>query len=696
MLERDFFAPGSVAVVGASCNPTKIGYSLMKNILDSGYRGRLYPVNPGEKEVMGLVCYPKLADIPDRVDMAVIALPQRAALAVVKECAQKGVKGVVMISAGFKEIGEAGADLEREMVSLARQHGIRILGPNCLGLIDTFTPINASFAKSVLPQDNIALVSQSGAMRQSYWDWSRESGAGLSKFVSLGNEADMTEADVIEFLEGDDKTGVILAYLEGIADGDRFRKVAGAASRVKPIIAIKVGSSSGGARATMSHTGSMAGANEIYEAIFKQTGVIRAVSPEQLFDFAFGLSRQPLLRGDRLAVVTNAGGPGVMASDAIERVGLRLASFGEETVARLRKELSSIASLQNPVDLTGIMTPESYEAVSRTVLADPGVDGVMAILCPQGPIDVAGVAGGVVRASKGCGKPVFANFMGGRDFAAELAGFRENGIPNYPSPERAVDGFKAMNQYRRWLTREAAAPEVFKGDRDAVKVVLASARERGTTILGGLEAARVIGAYGFRVAKSGLARDAEAAVRLAGEIGYPVVMKISSPDITHKTDVGGVMLGLATAEVVRHAYGEMMGAIQSRQPGARIEGVTIEAMARGREVILGMKRDPQFGAAIMFGLGGIYTEILRDVSFRVAPFARQDALDMTQEIRGYPLLAGARGEKPADVTAIADLLLRLAQLALDFPELRELDINPLLVAEPGQGAVAVDCRILID
>jgi len=696
MLDKDFFTPHSVAVIGASNNPDKIGYAIVKNILNSGYRGEVYPVNPTESEVLSLPCYPRVTDLPQKIDMALIAVAWQAVLTILDDCAKKGIKRVVMISAGFKEAGEQGSKLEKDLLKIVRNHGMRLLGPNCLGFIDTSLPINATFASEILPSGNMSLVAQSGAMRQSFWDWSRESGVGLNKFISLGNEADITEADVFEMLKDDDQTKVIIAYLEGIANGDRFRKVAGSLTLTKPLIVLKSGITSAGSRVAMSHTGSMAGANEICDAVFKQTGVIRAQSPEQLFDFAFGLSCQPLLQGGRLAVVTNAGGPGVMASDAIERSGLKLARLTQDTTSRLRSELPSFASLNNPVDLTGITTPDKYERVLQIVLSDHNVDGILVILCPQGPVNVAEIAGAVVRASRECRKPVFANFMGARDYHQELVSLRENGIPNYPSPERAVDGFRAMHHYRLWVQRKREIPTTSNYDRHSVQVVLQGMKRLGVKAASGLEAMRVLEAYGFRSPQAGVAKNAEEAERLADEIGYPLVMKIVSPDIIHKTEFGGVKVGLDTPEAVRDSYGEITGNIKRLKPEARITGIMVQAMTKGREVILGLKRDSQFGTAIMFGLGGIYTEVLKDVSFRAAPITRQDAIDMIHEIRSLPLLTGTRGSKTADIDAIAKCLVQLSQLALDFPQILELDINPLIVDEPGKGAIAVDCRIALE
>jgi acyl-CoA synthetase (NDP forming) len=386
----------------------------------------------------------------------------------------------------------------------------------------------------------------------------------------------------------------------------------------------------------------------------------------------------------------------IIASDAIQRSGLELAHFTENTISMLRSELPLFASLTNPVDLTGSATPNNYEKVLHAVLSDPNVDGALVILCPQGPIDVAKSADSVARASLGCGKPVFANFMGARDYHQELVSLRMNGVPNYPSPERAVDGFKAMNQYRLWVQRRREAPVVIARDRNYLQSLIPKAREQRVQAIVGLDAMKVLETYGIQLAKCSLAKNAEEAVRLAAEIGYPVVMKVVSPDIIHKTEFGGVKVGVNTAEAVRDSYKEILENVGRYEPEARITGVMVQAMARGQEAILGLKRDFQFGAAIMFGLGGIYTEVLKDVSFRVAPITRQDAMDMIHEIRSFPLLSGARGSKVADINTIASYLMQLSQLALDFPEIIELDINPLVVSELGQGAVAVDCRLVID
>jgi len=694
MLDKDFFTPASLAVIGASGNPEKLGYVLLQNILEGGYQWGVYPVNPKEREILSRPVYANVRDIPDPVDLALVVVPGQAVMGVLQDCAARGIKRIVMISAGFKEIGEAGLEREREMLRLAEENGMRILGPNCLGFIDAGIKLNATFASGVHEAGNIALVAQSGAMRQSFWDWAQMTGGGFSKFVSLGNAANITESDVIEMLRDDEQTQVITAYLEGISDGRRFRSLAAAVSRVKPLLVLKVGRSAAGSRASVSHTGSLAGDNEIHEAVFRQTGIIQAQTPEQLFDYSYGLATQPLLRGDRIAIITNAGGPGVMASDAIAASGLQLAKFSEATVDQLRAVMPSFGSSSNPVDLTGGATDEMYRQVLETVLADDGVDGLLVVLCPQGPVNVAGTAAAVAEVSPQFDKPVFANFMGALDHDADLAVLREHSVPNYLSPERAVDGFTAMNRYRRWLEMEVEPAVKFDYDRTAVEQTLHNDSQSEPRVIAGQPALQILEAVGIPTARASLATDAEAAVRLAAEIGYPVVMKIESPDIVHKTEFGGVVVGLDSTEAIRAAYETMVANVQ-KHGVSRIDGVMLQKMATGREVILGLKRDAQYGHAVLFGIGGIYAEVMKDVSLRVAPLTRRDAADMIHEIRSYALLAGARGAEPADLEALTESLLRLSQLAGDFPQIRELDINPLLVAKIGEGVTAVDCRLVI-
>ncbi len=499
----------------------------------------------------------------------------------------------------------------------------------------------------------------------------------------------------MEVLKEDGATKVIIAYLEGVTEGERFRQVTAAVTRVKPLILVKAGSTAAGARAASSHTGTLAGFDAAYDAVFKQTGILRATSIENLFDFAFAFAYQPILQGDRLAIVTNAGGPGIMASDACERAGLRLASFTKETIEQLRDKLPTTANLYNPVDVIGDADPSRYELALQAVLSDSNVDGVLVLLTPQAVTNVNGTAEIILKAAAGSPKPIFTSFMGGPAVVEGISGLTSRGIPSYPFPERAVSSFVAMNHYRHWLNRKIEVPKFFEVDDQTAQTVLDEAKSLDRSLLSDMEARQVIEAYGLPTPDSRLASSADEAVSNAANIGYPVVMKIVSPDILHKTDVGGVRVALGSPEVVHSAYIEIVENARRLMPQAQILGVDVQTMVSGREVILGVNRDPQFGPLLMFGLGGVYVEVLKDVSFRVAPITRQDAVDMIHEIRSYPLLAGVRGEKTADIQAIVECLLRLSQLVTDFPQIMELDINPLVVGEAGKGAIAVDCRMRI-
>ena len=692
MLDKAFFSPRSVAVIGAAREPHKLGYSVLQNILQYGFQGKVYPINPTASEILELPCFPRVTDVPEAVELAIVVVPPAAVLQVISDCGQKGVRGAVVITAGFRETGPEGLKLENEMLALARRYGIRLLGPNCLGLIDTTSELNATFAAGMPAKGNIAFMSQSGALCQAILDWSRDSGTGFSKFISLGNKADITETDIMEVLKEDEATKVIM---EGVAEGERFRQVAAAVTRVKPLILVKAGSTAAGARAAASHTGTLAGFDAAYDAVFKQTGVLRATSIENLFDIAFAFAYQPILQGDRLAIVTNAGGPGIMASDACERAGLRLASFTKETIDRLRTELPATANLYNPVDVIGDADPGRYDLALQAVLSDSNVDGALVLLTPQAVTNVDETAEVILKAAADSPKPIFASFMGGPAVAEGTRSLTFRGIPSYPFPERAVSSFSAMSHYRQWLERKPQPLESFKVNAQAAQTVLDDVKRLGRSLLSDMEARRVIEAYGLPTPDSCLAGSADEAVKAAADIGYPAVMKIVSPDILHKTDIGGVRVALESQEAVRGAYIEIVENANRLMPQAQIMGVDIQTMARGREVILGVSRDPQFGPMLMFGLGGVYVEVLKDVSFRIAPITRLDAMDMIHEIRSYPLLAGVRGEKTADIQAIVECLLRLSQLVTDFPQIMELDINPLMVGEAGKGAIAVDCRMRI-
>lgn len=694
MLEG-FFNPKSVAIVGASREEGKTGYSIISNIARYGFRGKIYPVNPKASEIMGLTSYPNLTSIKDDIDLVVIVIPPKFIPDTIDECAKKGVKSAIIISAGFKETGGEGRRLEADLTNKAKGYGIRLLGPNCLGLIDTNSQLNASFAAGMPPKGKIAFFSQSGALCTAILDWAVGNNIGFSKFVSLGNKADLSELELIEYLANDPETSVILGYLEGVEKGREFMEVARRAAKRKPLIIVKAGGTAAGARAASSHTGTLAGADRAFQAAFDQSGIIRAVSIEDLFDYALSFAGQPLPAGPRLAVITNAGGPGIIAADACERFKVELAELSGDTINKLRESLPPVAGFFNPVDVIGDARSDRYDAAINTVLADPNVNGAVVILTPQAMTEVEKTAEIVVNASK-TGKPVITSFMGEASIKGAAGLLRKNGVPNYPYPERGVKSFATMVRYTNWLKEPDPVINNFDVNRDKVREIFASARSEDRLELGEKEAREVIKAYGFRVPKAMLARTSEEAAIVAKGIGFPVVMKISSPDILHKTEVGGVRVGLASEEEVERAFLEITSNASRRMPKALIWGVSVQEMARkGKEVIIGMSKDHNFGPMLMFGLGGIYVEVLKDVSFRIAPVGKSDVERMITEIRSYPLLKGVRGEAPADTDALVDGIQRLSQLVTDFPEIMEMDINPLLVLPKGEGVVAIDARLTL-
>ncbi len=691
-----FFNPKSVAVVGASRDPEKLGYAVLANLQQGGYPGQLYPVNPKAGEILGLKAYSAVLDIPDPVDLAVIVIPYRFVPAVLEQCGQKGVASAVVISAGFREAGREGLERERELVEIATKYDMRLIGPNCLGVIDTDTPLNASFAAGMPPGGPIAFMSQSGALGTAVLDIAMAGRIGFSKFASLGNKADVSEIDLLEAWGDDPGSRVILIYVEGLPDGQRFIEVARRVTRDKPVVAIKSGVTASGSRAVSSHTGSLAGSEAAYKAAFRQAGVIRATSMESLFDYARAFAYQPLLKGNRIGIVTNAGGPGILATDALERAGLEIPRLSRETVEVLTDYLPGAASVGNPVDVLGDALADRYEQAIRMVLTDPNVDGLIVIVTPQAMTEIEQTAHALGRMAQESDKPVLGCFIGKARIEAGIDVLWQYGVPNYPFPERAAGALAAMSAYRRERERPIFEAEPCTTCIPAVRELFDRVRAEGRISIGDAEAWTILKSYGFTVPKSRLAETPEEAVEIAEEIGYPVVLKLASPDILHKTDVGGVKLNLNSPDDVRDAFDLIVYRAGRYVPGALIWGCQVQQMVPGgREVLLGMSRDPQFGPLVAFGLGGIYVEALKDVAFRVAPFSREEADEMIREIRSYPLLEGVRGESPADHEAMVDALLRISQLVTDFPEIVELDINPLMVFDEGRGAMAIDMRLVL-
>lgn len=699
---KPILEPQSVAVIGASRQPGSVGYAVLSNLLMGQFTGVIYPVNPKARSICGVRTYQSVSEIPDSVDLAIIIVRANIVPLVLEECGQKGVKGAIVISAGFKETGPEGAKLEAQVKEIAHQYSIALVGPNCLGVINTDSNyrLNASFAKEMPLTGNIAFVSQSGALCTAVLDYAKGQGIGFSKVISLGNKADVNENDFLAYLWQDPQTQVILLYIEELSDGRKFlelaREITGEGDNRKPILALKAGRTPAGARAVASHTGSLAGSDEVYEALFAQAGVLRADTVEDLFEYAVAFANQPLPNGKRTVIITNAGGPGIMATDACVRYGLELAQLSQQTLEQLRENFPPHASLQNPIDLIGDAQSDRYEVALEKVLDDLNVDAIVVLLTPQAMTDVENIANAIVKVSKRKVKPILACFMGLVDISAGVNILKENGVPNYSFPEDAVRALAAMVRYVDWVKRPRTGVKVFEVDSERARRLLYDSPISGHGFVPEDVALQVLEAYGFPLLPWGVARDVDEAVEVAQKIGYPVALKVLSPEVIHKFDIGGVQLNLNSESDVRQAFEKILKSVKQHIPKARIEGVLVQAMAKkGREVILGMKRDPQFGPILMFGLGGIYVEVLRDVTFRLAPVRKLGAYRMVKEIRTYKLLEGVRGEPPADIDKIVECIERLSQLAVEQDIVEELDINPLIVYPQGEGAAVADVRIMV-
>lgn len=690
------FSPKAVAIIGASREVGKVGHSLIKNILDHGFEGPVYPVNPKAGEIFGHRCVSDVASLPDGVDLAVIAIPAKLVPQAIEECGRKGIGAAIVISAGFKEVGATGRDLEQRLYNAAIASGVRVLGPNCLGFINTANRLDASFAAHFPEKGDIAVLSQSGALCTAILDWAVRNHIGFSKLISIGNKVDIDEEMLIEALAQDEDTRVIVGYLEDIQNGPHFMRTAEQVTKKKPVILIKAGTTTAGSQAASSHTGSIAGAQMAYQCAFRRSGVLQAPSLEALFDYAQVFSYQPPLQGRRIAVITNAGGPGIMAADAIENAGLVFASISEAVQERLKEFLPAAANVHNPIDILGDAEARVYGRALTIIKEEEGVDGIVILLTPQAMIDPAEAASEIVAAAQESGKPVVASFIGAEKVACGIDVLQRNRIPHYPTPERAVEALAVLAEYAKWRERPRRIIRRFPVNTTKVDRVLHLNAKRGGTNVGEQDSKAILAAYGFMVPRDRLARTADEAVVAASELGYPVVMKIVSPEIVHKSDLGGVKVGLSGPTQVRDAYELMMMRVKERAPDARLQGVLVQEMvSEGWEIIVGMTRDPQFGPMLMFGLGGIYVEVLRDVSFQLAPITADEALEMLVGTKTYRLLQGVRGERSVDMSLVAECVQRISQLAMDFPQIEEMDINPLKVSSERARAVAVDARIRI-
>lgn len=693
---KELFEPASIAVVGAAREENKVGHIVLRNIISSGFTGKLYPVNPKSTEILGLRCYASISLVPDKVDLVVVVTPARIVPGIIEEAGHKGTKAAIIISAGFKETGKDGAELERQIGEIARSYGMRILGPNCLGMIDTHSKINATFTNQYPQAGSIAITSQSGAICSVLLDWARRTSVGFSKFVSVGNKLDIDEGALLEYFRDDDLTKVIGMYIEGTNHGIEFMRQARLTTRSKPIIALKAGRTSSGAKAASSHTGALSGSDKVYDAALAQSGIIRVKTIEDLFDQLTLFSCMPLPEGDRIAIITNAGGLGVMAADACSDYGLTLASFKPETIELLKTKLPESANFYNPVDVIGDADADRYSFAVNAIMKDDSISCILALMAPTDIVDTAAVATALAKFAGNSTKPFVTAFVGGAGLEKAIGILRTSGVPNYDSPDRAVQSLSAMVSYKRFKdSKEDGGPVSYQGDKLLTKAVLDKVRSENRLMLSETEGKEILRAYGIDVPLEGMAKDADQAVREAQRIGYPLVMKIESPDIAHKTDIGGVVTDIRSDDEVRTQFQLIVARVSSRMPQAKIDGVSLERMVKGREVIVGMVRDNQFGPVVAFGLGGIFVEIMRDVTQRIAPLTRQDVITMIQSIKAYPILTGARGRRPADIAALQEVIGRLSQLAVDFPELAEFEINPVIVGDEGQGASAVDALATI-
>ncbi len=698
---ESIFRPQSIAVIGASREKSGVGREILHNLINYEFKGAVFPVNPRAHTIYSMKCYPSVESIPDPVDLALVVVPARAVPQVMEECGRKGVKGAVIISAGFKEVGERGAELESEVSRIAKKYGIRVVGPNCMGVINTDPDVkmNATFAITMPLEGSIGLMSQSGALCATLLDYAREEEIGFSKFVSMGNKMDVSANDLLEAWGDDPAVKTILMYIESFGNPRKFTRIARGVTRKKPVIAVKSGRTLAGAKAISSHTGSLAEGDVTTEAVFHQCGVLRVTSIEDLLDYAKAFTTQPLPKGPRVAVVTNAGGPGIMATDAAISFGLEMAQLEERTRRGLREHLSPAASVENPVDMLAEATPAVYETVLDIVLQDKNVDSVIVIFVHPLMTDATAVSEAIDRSCARHEKPVLGVFMNIEKQRAASPGLSRCRIPLYMFPESAAKALAAMHQYKRIQTRPEGKIRRFDVDEAAARSALAGARSGGRMWLSGQEVEALLRAYGFSTPRSAMCRSEEEILRAASEIGYPLVMKLASPDVVHKSDVGGVRQDLRSEEELLDAFRRIKASFsefREKHAGARMEGVLVQEMVRGgKEVFMGMSTDPNFGQLIAFGLGGVYVEVLKDITLRVAPLTDLDAAEMVRSIRSYPILNGARGEKPVDIEKLSECLMRVSQMVLDLPEIKEMDINPLMAFERGREFKVVDARVAI-
>ncbi len=693
---RSLFEPRAIAVIGASTNPEKIGYRVVENIVRSGYPGEVFPINPRGGEVVGLRARKDIDEVEGEVDVAVIAIPAERVTGAVEACGAKGVKNLVIITSGFSEVGDL--ETERRIVRLARDHGMRVLGPNIFGIYSAASSLDATFGPGGITPGPVAIITQSGALGIAMIGKTATESVGLSALVSVGNKADIDEADLLEYLEADDRTRAILMYIEGVKDGDRLQRTLAEVTRVKPVVVIKSGRSKRGSMAAASHTGSLAGADEVFDAVMRQSGVLRAESIQEAFTWIRYLAATPLPSGDEAVIVTNGGGIGVMATDACEKHGVRLYDDQAVLTETFSDVMPDFGSSKNPVDLTGQATADDYARALDAVLAEDRIHAAVALYCETALFDTGRFAGLLrdVYARYRERKPIVFSLFGGERIEAVLHELTGEGLPVFGDVYEAVSALGALYRVRRRMRRRPEPPECIDLPIEEIRAVLEAARADGRTFLLAPEATRIAAHLGLDMPKSILARNLDEAVRAASEIGYPVAMKIVSKDIVHKSDAGGVALDLENEGEVVDAYQAILRSCRAYAPDAVIDGVEMaEMVLPGVETIVGARQDPSFGPVVMFGLGGIYVEVMKDVAFRAAPVNRSTAREMVSDLRSYPLLLGVRGEVRKDIDAIAEVVVKLSHLIDRCREIADIEVNPLVVYERGEGTRTVDLRILV-
>ena len=695
------FKPKSIAVIGASNRIGSAGYRIFRNIIGSGWDGIVYPVNPGKESIQGVQTYASVSELPKVVDLAIIATPAKTVPNVLEECGKQGIKGILIISAGFKEVGEKGLELEKELKKIKEKYNLRIIGPNCVGFILPYLNLNATFAESMPEKGNIALISQSGAVCGAILDWAAAAKVGFSAFTSVGSMLDVDFGDLIDYFGMDIHTRSIVLYIESITDASKFMSAAKSFARAKPVIVIKSGRYKEGAIAATSHTGALAGEDVIYDAAFRRAGIVRVKDIRDLFNCSSILAKQPRPTGPNIAIITNAGGPGVLATDSIIEKGGKLAKLSEETVEKLNTFLPAHWSRANPVDIIGDSDEERYQSAIEVCLDDKNVDGILVLCVPQVMANPKKLADRIIDISRKTTKPILTSFIGEETVYHARQLLNRNNVPSYSSPDEAVEAYMYLYRYARGLellyeTPEEITVETSQSNRELINKILSDAVKEKRNILTENESKSFLELYGIKTTQAYNAKTEEQSIKLAKKIGYPVVMKILSPDITHKSDVGGVILNLKNEKEVRTAFNNMIDKAKQKMPEANIIGVTIQKMVtdQGTELILGSKKDPVFGSVILFGLGGKFTEFFKDRAIGFPPLNQVLAHRVIEQTRAYKLLKGFRDLPPVNMKKVEETMIRFSQLIIDHPEIKELDINPLIAF--GDEIVAVDARIIID